>query len=235
MPNIFETTDAAAGTATTYTLLAGQTAQGSLGAAGDHDWYLRQSRSRPDLYLRHDRDRREQRAGYISAAFTLPVTRRWSPPTTTGLQGLEFDRHLYREPQTARITSMRAPPTRPARVNTVISFNARFARFLRRSNGRRRHRHGPILERQRLEPGRRLQWLRQTDDGRGAQFLAVLHPANDCDAGSPAVFYADVSGLSFNVINPNGYTDNATILLSNLRPRGRLRWLFLLPRLHGGK
>ena len=39
MPNIFETTDAAAGTSTAYTLTVGQTAQGTLGSVGDHDWY----------------------------------------------------------------------------------------------------------------------------------------------------------------------------------------------------
>lgn len=38
MPNVIETTDAAGTTGTTYTLLAGQTAQGTL-TAGDHDWY----------------------------------------------------------------------------------------------------------------------------------------------------------------------------------------------------
>ena len=38
MPNIIETTDAAASTATAYTLQVGQTAQGQL-TTGDHDWY----------------------------------------------------------------------------------------------------------------------------------------------------------------------------------------------------
>jgi len=39
MPNVLETTDAAASTATTYNLGIGQTAQGVLGAASDHDFY----------------------------------------------------------------------------------------------------------------------------------------------------------------------------------------------------
>ena len=39
MPNFFETTDAAAGTSTAYTLRVGQTAQGVLNANGDHDWF----------------------------------------------------------------------------------------------------------------------------------------------------------------------------------------------------
>lgn len=39
MPNLYESIDAAAGTSTAYALTAGQTAQGVLGSAGDHDWY----------------------------------------------------------------------------------------------------------------------------------------------------------------------------------------------------
>lgn len=39
MPNIIEAVDAAAGSATAYTLSVGQTAQGALGSNGDHDWY----------------------------------------------------------------------------------------------------------------------------------------------------------------------------------------------------
>ncbi|PZV38550.1 M10 family metallopeptidase C-terminal domain-containing protein, partial [Mesorhizobium kowhaii] len=39
MPNVTETTDAAASTATSYTLAVGQTATGHLSSAGDHDWY----------------------------------------------------------------------------------------------------------------------------------------------------------------------------------------------------
>jgi hypothetical protein len=39
MPNILETTDAEAGTSTSYTLVAGQSAQGFLSVPGDHDWY----------------------------------------------------------------------------------------------------------------------------------------------------------------------------------------------------
>lgn len=39
MPNIFETTDAAAGTSTAYQLQIGQVAQGRISANGDHDWY----------------------------------------------------------------------------------------------------------------------------------------------------------------------------------------------------
>ena len=39
MPNIIEAADAAANTGTAYTLLAGQTAQGTLTGTNDHDWY----------------------------------------------------------------------------------------------------------------------------------------------------------------------------------------------------
>lgn len=39
MPTYIETADAAAGTSTTYRLTSGQSAQGTLAAAGDHDWY----------------------------------------------------------------------------------------------------------------------------------------------------------------------------------------------------
>ncbi|MFD2055713.1 M10 family metallopeptidase C-terminal domain-containing protein [Mesorhizobium calcicola] len=39
MPNVTETTDAAASTATTYTLAIGQTATGHLSSGSDHDWY----------------------------------------------------------------------------------------------------------------------------------------------------------------------------------------------------
>ena len=39
MPNIRETADAAASTATTYTLGVGQTAQGTVSTQSDHDWY----------------------------------------------------------------------------------------------------------------------------------------------------------------------------------------------------
>ena len=39
MPNVIETTDAAAGTSTTYNLAVGQTARGTLSPAGDSDWY----------------------------------------------------------------------------------------------------------------------------------------------------------------------------------------------------
>ena len=39
MPNVIETTDAAASAATAYTLLAGQTARGNLATSSDHDWY----------------------------------------------------------------------------------------------------------------------------------------------------------------------------------------------------
>src|SRR5262249_39341611 len=39
LPNIIETTDAAAGTGTAYSLSVGQTAQGTLSSGSDHDWY----------------------------------------------------------------------------------------------------------------------------------------------------------------------------------------------------
>ena len=39
LPDLTETTDAAAGTSTAYTLQIGQIAQGALSANGDHDWY----------------------------------------------------------------------------------------------------------------------------------------------------------------------------------------------------
>src|SRR6476469_6093959 len=39
MPNVIETTDAAASTATIYTLNVGDTAQGVLSSSSDHDWY----------------------------------------------------------------------------------------------------------------------------------------------------------------------------------------------------
>ncbi len=39
MPNFIEGADAAATTATAYTLQSGQTAQGTLNFGGDHDWY----------------------------------------------------------------------------------------------------------------------------------------------------------------------------------------------------
>ena len=39
MPNIVETSDAAANTATAYTLAVGSTATGSVTTSGDHDWY----------------------------------------------------------------------------------------------------------------------------------------------------------------------------------------------------
>ena len=39
LADLTETTDAAAGTSTAYTLQIGQIAQGALSANGDHDWY----------------------------------------------------------------------------------------------------------------------------------------------------------------------------------------------------
>jgi len=39
VPNVFETTDAVANTGTTYSLTAGQAAQGTIATNGDHDWY----------------------------------------------------------------------------------------------------------------------------------------------------------------------------------------------------
>ena len=39
MPNVIETADAAAGPSTSYTLGIGQTGQGTLSSASDHDWY----------------------------------------------------------------------------------------------------------------------------------------------------------------------------------------------------
>lgn len=39
MPNVFETTDAPANTSTIYSLTAGWTAQGTLSSGSDHDWY----------------------------------------------------------------------------------------------------------------------------------------------------------------------------------------------------
>ena len=39
MPDIIETSDAAAGIATTYSMALGQTVQGNVDSGGDHDWY----------------------------------------------------------------------------------------------------------------------------------------------------------------------------------------------------
>jgi serralysin len=39
LPSVAETVDAAAGTSTTYSLEIGQTAQGNIAVLGDHDWY----------------------------------------------------------------------------------------------------------------------------------------------------------------------------------------------------
>ncbi|WP_308218638.1 M10 family metallopeptidase C-terminal domain-containing protein [Ciceribacter sp. RN22] len=39
MPNVIERSDAAASSSTAYAIRVGQTAQGNIGSAGDHDWY----------------------------------------------------------------------------------------------------------------------------------------------------------------------------------------------------
>ena len=39
LPDLIESAEAAASTATAYSLAVGQTAQGTIAALGDHDWY----------------------------------------------------------------------------------------------------------------------------------------------------------------------------------------------------
>jgi hypothetical protein len=213
VPNIIETTDAAAGISTAYSLTAGQTAQGTLSTNADHDWYAVSLvagqtytfamtgtgvNNVVDPYLQL----------YNSAGNTIV---RWDD------DGLQGNNSIFNYTATTTGTyyiDAGAYPTYGGSGQYGISFTAgtRASFDLQMGAG--------VIDTD-------LSWsatpgtgatvtvgFRQTDDGlesNFSQFTAQQQAATLLVLQN----YSDVCNLSFNVVNQGGYTNNATILLSN--------------------
>ena len=212
MPNLIETSDAAAGTSTTYTLGIGQTAQGLLSANGDHDWfrvnlvagqtytfamtgtgtnnvqdtYLNLYASNGTTLLAFNDDGLEGR----NSVFTYTAA-------TTGTYYIDAGAYnnagsgQYGVSVTAGSRASFDLQMGAGVIDTDLSWS--------------------------VTPGTgaTVTWgFRQTTNGNSPNF-SQLTSAEMTAVMTVLAMYSEVSGLTFTQINPGGYTDNATILFSN--------------------
>ena len=231
MPDIIETTDAPQSTSTPYTLLVGQTAQGTL-AVGDSDWY------RVNLVAGHTYTFAEVGTGNASANLRDPF--------------------MYLRDSSGTILAGQSNPANPnldtddagPGTNSAITFTATYTGSYYIDAGSYNlslaGQYGlsvtegtmanfdeemvaGILLRQNASwstpgTGANVTWAaRETFPG---AFDAQNNPATFSQITAAQIEavrnvlqnYAEVSGLTFTQVNPSGYSDNATMLVSNYTP-----------------
>jgi serralysin len=211
MPDIIETTDAAAATSTAYSLSIGQTAQGTIGALGDHDWYrvnLTAGQTYTlamvgtgvnnvqDPYLRL----------YDASGTTLLASNDDGLPgnnsiltftaSTTG--AYYIDAGAYNDGGAGQYGVSLTTGSRASFdilmgagvIDTDLSWSASAGTGATVTVG-----------------------FRMTDDGLEPNF-AQFTSQQMAAVMTILQYYMDVCGIVFNVVNAGGYTDNATILFS---------------------
>lgn len=217
MPHIVETTDAAASTSTAYQLQIGQIAQGTLGASGDHDWYRVDlvagqtytfamvgtgANGVADAFLRLYAP-----GGSIVVASNddgLPNQNSIITFTATTTGTYYIDAGAYNDVGTGQYGVSVALGTR---ATTDVQMGAGIIDVC--INGLEYAWNATPGTGATVTVGFRL-----TDDGAEpnfSQFTASQRAATQ----TILQYYSDVCGINFNIVNPTGFTDNATILLSN--------------------
>ena len=216
MPNIIETTDAAANTGTTYTLLSGQTAQGTL-TAGDHDWYRVDlvagqtycfamtgsgTNNVQDTFLRL----------YASDGFTLVASNDDGLPgansvftyVATATGSFYLDAAAFSGTDTGQYGVSFTTGTRPSFdtqmgggvIDTDQSWSAPGASAV-------------------VTFGFRLSPATYTAPGSDISTFTPLTETEKTAVRAALQYWSDVSGITFSEVNPGGLTDNATMLFGN--------------------
>jgi Ca2+-binding RTX toxin-like protein len=211
MPNIIEAVDAAADSATAYTLSVGQTAQGALGSNGDHDWYRvtltagqtytfamtgTGTNNVRDPYLRlYDSSSQlvaenDDALPGNNSIFTYTATATgtyyvdaaaWNN-SGTGQYGVSF---------TAGSRASFDAQMGAGVIDVDVAWNATPGTGANVTYG-----------------------FRQTNNGDESTFFQ-LTAAQIAAVQSVLAMYSEVCGLTFTAANPNGYTDNATMLFAS--------------------
>jgi serralysin len=218
MPDIFETADAAASTATAYSLSPGQTAQGRLSTNGDHDWYA--------VNLVAGQTYTFAMVGTGTAGVANPYLQIYGPGG--GSVVASNDNGL---PNLNSVVTYTAATTGTYYIDAGSSGNTGTGQYgISVAQGTKAITDVPmgagIIDAYSVT-GNEYAWnaspgtpatvtlgYRLTDDGAEpnfSQFTATQMAAMTTIMQN----YMDVCGITFNVVNPGGYTDNATILLSN--------------------
>jgi serralysin len=219
MPNVRETTDVTAGTTTVYTLGIGQTAQGTLATAADHDWYrvnlvagqtytfamigtgavndvddtYLQLRNGAGSLLRADDDSGPD----ISSMLTFTAT-------TSGTYYL--DAGSYNNTDAGQYGISAALGTR-AVFDEMMGAGALLVPSVSWGN----------------TPGTAatVTWAARASFAGSMDASGYAAPFSQLTASEIASvqtamrYYSDVGNISFTQVNPGGYSNNATILISN--------------------
>lgn len=217
MPHILETTDAAASTSTAYQLQIGQIAQGTLGASGDHDWY------RVDLVA--GQTYTFALVGTGTNGVVDPFLRLYAPGGSTVVasndDGLPNQNAIITFTATTTgtyyIDAGAYNDVGAGQYGVSVALGTRATTDVQMGAG--------IIDI--FSSGFEYAWnttpgtgatvtvgFRLTDDGAEPNF-SQFTAAQRAAVQTILQYYSDVCGLNFNLVNPGGYTDNATILLSN--------------------
>lgn len=217
MPNIIETTDAAAGASTIYTLQIGQVAQGNISSLGDHDFY------RVNLVAGQTysvalvgtgtagvRDSYLRIYGSDGTLITqdddgLPNNNSVRTFTASTSGTYYIDAAAFNDAGTGQYGVSIATGTR---ATTDVQMGAGIIDAYSATGNNEYSWSGTPGTGATVTVGFRL-----TDDGAEQNFFQFT-PQQMAAAQTILQYYSSVCGINFTVVNPGGYTDNASILLS---------------------
>ena len=218
MADIFETTDAAATAGTAYALQIGQVAQGTLGNTGDHDWYA--------VNLVAGQTYTFAMVGTGTNGVENPFLQLIGPNGVSVLasnnDGLQNNNSVFTfTASTSGTYSIDVGAFNNAgtgQYGVSVALGTKAVTDVAMGAG--------IIDAYSAQFDFEYAWnsapgtpvtvsvgYRATagEEATFSQFTDQQKAATQAILG----YYSDVCGLSFNVINPGGYTDSATILLSN--------------------
>jgi len=219
MPDVIESIDAAGGASTTYTLAIGQTAQGSISTLGDHDWF------RVDLVA--GQTYTFALVGTGSSGVRDPLLSLRGPDGTTIVasndDGLPNNNSVFT--YTATVTGTYYIDVGAFNNGGAGQYGVSVAAGSRATVDAQMG--AGIIDAYTASGDFEFSWsatpgtgatvtvgFRLTNDGLEPNF-SQFTPQQMAAVLAILQYYSDVCGLTFNVVNPGGYTDNATILLSN--------------------
>ena len=212
MPNVIESADAQANTTTTYALLVGQSAQGTLSSNGDHDWF--------SVSLVAGQTYTFAMVGTGSGNVQDPYLRLYAPSGTSVVaennDGLQGNNSIF---------TYAATTTGTFYIDAGSNSNAGSGQYGISVTGGTRASFDTQMGAGVIDTdsswsaiagtGANVTYaFRLTDSGDETGF-AQITAAQGVAVQSILAMYAEVSGLTFTQVNPGGYSDNATMLFSN--------------------
>jgi len=216
LPSVTETVDAAAGTSTAYTLGIGQSAQGTLSVAGDDDWYTvnlvagqtysfaligtgTHALRNPLLILRNSNGTQLAINDDGGPAFSSSIT------FTASVTGTYYlDASSSTSAGTGQYGISASTGTKP-NFDVPMGGGAldAFATWSLRGTGAT------------ITYGFRASPAPYTVQGHNVGTFSQVSPAEMAAVQQILQEWGDVANVTFQQVNPGGYTDNATILIGN--------------------